>query len=128
VKQIFHRRLLGAIAGGTAAYALVFNLFLLGILTAPSAYADLDGVHVLCITSPGTPSPDGPGSNGSGSGSQTHCPICLGRGPVGGLPPQMAVHFERLAIRVSLAVAPVAPAMPSASISAHRARGPPLTI
>jgi len=125
VKQIFLRRLLGAIAGGTAAYALVFNLFLLGILTAPSAYADLDGGHVLCITSPGTPSPDGSGSNDSGSGSATHCPLCLGRGPVGGLPPQMAVHFERLAIKISLAIAPATPATSSAPISAHRARGPP---
>ncbi|MDF2116824.1 hypothetical protein PY365_14665 [Roseiarcaceae bacterium H3SJ34-1] len=122
------RRLLGAIAGGTAAYALVFNLFLLGILTAPRAYADLDGSHVLCITSPGTTAPDGSVPGHSGSGTGTHCPICLGRGPVGGMPPQMAVHFERLAIRINLAAAPAAPVMPSAPVSAHRARGPPQDI
>lgn len=125
MKQIFLRRLLGAIAGGTAAYALVFNLFLLGILTAPRAYADLGGSHTLCITAPGATTPDGSNPGNPGSGTSTHCPLCLGRGPVGLPPPQMAVHFERLAIRIRLAFAPVAPPIASAPVSAHRARGPP---
>jgi hypothetical protein len=121
VKQIFLRRLLGAIAGGTAAYALVFNLFLLGILTAPRA-AELSGGYTLCVTSP-----DGAGhsDSGSGSGTPAHCPICLGRGPVGGPPPEAASVFERLAIAIRLEFASVVQIEPTAPISAHRARGPP---
>jgi len=125
LKQIFLKRLLGAIAGGTAAYALVFNLFLLGILMAPRAYADLDGSHTLCITAPAATTPDGSHSGNSGTGTSAHCPFCVGRGPVGCPPPEISVHFERLAIRISLVAAPDAQTLPSAPVFAHRARGPP---
>lgn len=121
-RQIFTRRVLGACAGGVAAYALIVNLFLLGILTAPHVADATPSGFVLCVTPPDSA---GHSDSGSGTGTSSHCPLCISRGPIGGLPPQAADVFAPTVFVVRIAPVSVIQHPPPAVASVHHARGPP---
>lgn len=110
---------MGALASAAGAYALVLNLFLIGILSAPRADALAEN-YVLCLTAP-----DGQGHAPDGKSNVVHCPICIGRGDAIGLPPVVAALSARVAV-VHAVGAPARLGDPGARLSlAAQPRGPP---
>lgn len=109
----------GALASAAGAYALVLNLFLFGVLSAPRAQDAFADSYVLCLTSPdGQHAPDG-------KTGAVHCPICIARGMAVGLPPVVATFATRLGIGHAMAL-PVALSDPAAQlVLAAQPRGPP---
>lgn len=110
----------GALASAAGAYALVFNLFLIGIITAPRAADAFAENYVLCLTAP-----DGQGHAPDGKSGAVHCPICIARGTAMGLPPVVVALGARTGIGHAMAL-PIAPGDPGTKLLlAAQPRGPP---
>lgn len=120
MKQKSIGKWLGALASAAGAYALVLNLFLFGIISAPRAQDGFADAYVLCLTSP-----DGQGHAPDGKSGAVHCPICIARGTAIGLPPVVAGLGARVGIRHAMGV-PVAHVAPGTKLLlAAQPRGPP---
>ncbi|MBN9081352.1 MAG: hypothetical protein J0I16_07615 [Rhizobiales bacterium] len=108
----------GALASAAGAYALVLNLFLFGVLSAPRADALAEG-YVLCLTSPdGQHTPDG-------KTGAIHCPICIARGMAIGLPPVVAAFGVRLGASHAMGLPVVSGDPATQLVLAAQPRGPP---
>lgn len=119
MKQKSIGRWVGALASAAAAYALVLNLFLIGILAAPRADGFAEN-YTLCLTAP-----DGQGHTPDGQSGTIHCPICIARSAAIGLPPVVAALGMRVAVALAMGV-PVSFGPASARLFlAAQPRGPP---
>jgi hypothetical protein len=114
----------GAVASLAAAYALVLNVVLSGMLLAAMSPTAIAAGYVICHNTPD------PAQTDDGSGKKTgtpavHCPICLGSHAPGAPPDVVAFAMVRIAIahapEVMTDAAPIAAFTPAD----HRARAPP---
>lgn len=116
-------RRIGRLAALAAAYALVLNVMMAGVLQAAVSPLKAAAGHELCLGSAAAAAePDG--TNDSGT-PLVHCPLCLSNAAVADLaspPPALAI---RIALRVLLEPAPAVHLAPRLAVDDHQPRGPP---
>jgi hypothetical protein len=125
LKHIRRKRSIAVGAAWVAAYALVFNVLLSGLILSALSPAALAAGHVLCANSTdiGTVRKDAANPDKSAT---VHCPVCIASHIANALPPPPHAYFsERLAIALSLSAAPDTAFIPRVPASDHQARGPP---
>ncbi|KRQ07502.1 hypothetical protein AOQ71_23295 [Bradyrhizobium manausense] len=110
-----------------AAYALVLNVVLSGLLAAsvPPAFAESE--HVLCISNGSELAPQ----NDTGKSRQNsviHCPLCVGHHVSGALPPPTPALARRSYVKLRTAVAFETRPVARLRSHDHQSRGPPFTI
>lgn len=120
--QISRKRWFGAVASLAAAYALVLNVVLSGMLLAALSPTAIAAGLEICHNAPAPAAP----SDGKGTATPAaHCPICLGSHAPGAPPDSVAFEALRSAVAEAPAAvineAPVAGSAPAD----HRARAPP---
>lgn len=116
-------RRIGRLAALAAAYALVLNVMMAGVLQAAVSPLKAAAGHELCLGSAAAAAePDG--TNDAGT-RLVHCPLCLSNAAAADLaspPPALAI---RIALRVLLEPAPAAHLAPRLAVDDHQPRGPP---
>jgi len=128
LKQTSRKRGIAVGAAWIAAYALVLNVLLSGLILSTLSPAAFAAGHVLCANSAdiGTVRKDAANTDKSAA---VHCPICIANHVANALPPPPGTaFFERVATAVSQSPAPDAAFVQRALIFGHQARGPPSLI
>jgi hypothetical protein len=128
LKYIRRKRSIAVGAAWVAAYALVFNILLSGLILSALSPAAFAAGHVLCANSAdiGTVRKDAADPSKSAS---VRCPICIANHVASALPPPPDTYFsERVATAVTVSLAPDAAFIQPAPIFGHQARGPPRLI
>lgn len=125
--MIFTSRIkrIGRYAAWAAAYALVLNVMMTGVLQAAVSPLKAAAGHELCLSSASAPV-ETDGTNDAGT-PIVHCPLCLANAAVADLAPPPPALAIRIALRVLLEPAPAAHLAPRLSVNDHQPRGPPLT-
>lgn len=118
-------RRIGRLAALAAAYALVLNVMMAGVLQAAISPLKAAAGHELCLGSAvaaAAAEPDG--TNDAGT-PLVHCPLCLSNAAVADLAPPPPALAIRIALRVLLEPAPAAHLAPRLAVDDHQPRGPP---
>jgi hypothetical protein len=107
-----------------AAYALVLNVVLSGMLLAAMSPTAIAAGYEICHNNPDLAAQTD--NDGKDTGKPAvHCPVCLGSHAPGALPQVIALDVKRIAIahapQVPADAAPIAAFAPAD----HRARAPP---
>ncbi len=113
----------GRLAALAAAYALVLNVMMAGVLQAAVSPLNAAAGHELCLGSTAAAA-ETDGTNDAGT-PIVHCPLCVSNAAVADLTPPPPALAIRIALRVLLEPAPADHLAPRLSVNDHQPRGPP---
>jgi hypothetical protein len=113
----------GRLAALAAAYALVLNVMMAGVLQAAVSPLKAAAGHELCLGS-ASASAETDGADNAGS-PLVHCPLCISSTAVADLAPPAPALTIRIALRVLIEPAAADHLAPRLSANDHRPRGPP---
>lgn len=116
-------RRIGRLAALAAAYTLVLNVMMAGVLQAAVSPLKATSSHELCLGSASSAA-EADGTNDAGT-PIVHCPLCISNAAVADLAPPSPALAVRIALRVLIEPAPAAHVTPRLSVNDHQPRGPP---
>ncbi|MET0970578.1 MAG: DUF2946 family protein [Tardiphaga sp.] len=125
--HLSRKRWFGAVASLAAAYALVLNVVLSGMLLAAMSPTAIAAGYLICHNNPdlAAQTDDGRDTSKDTGKPAVHCPVCLGSHAPGAPPEVVAFDTMRIAIVRAPEVAADAAPISAFAPADHRVRAPP---